>query len=127
MLLLLGATCSDSTSFFYHGRRDFDRKGYATQTLGLEIFPSDALHLEDIWKDYKDEEEVLQRDHTRLTLKQIKSFNLKFNVEGIVDDGSNMEEPGWKESNELKFLAVDWHKEEDDNVNRRMRFILTYR
>lgn len=44
---------------FYHGRRDFDSKGYATQTLGLEIHFSSASHLEDIWEDCKDEEEVL--------------------------------------------------------------------
>ena len=37
-----------------------------------------------------------------------------------------MVEPGWKESNEAKFLAVDWYKEEEDDINQRVRFILTY-
>ena len=44
---------------FYHGRRDFDSKGYATQTPGLEIHSSSTSHLEDNWEDCKDEEEVL--------------------------------------------------------------------
>ena len=37
-----------------------------------------------------------------------------------------MVEPGWKESDKAKFLAVDWYKEEEDDINRRVRFILTY-
>ena len=51
---------------------------------------------------------------------------MKFNVEGIVDDSSKMVEPGWRESHEANFLTVDWNKEEEDDINRRMRFILTY-
>ena len=53
---------------FYHSRRNFDSKGYAALTLGLEINPSVAPHLEDLWRDCGNEEEVLIRDHSRLTL-----------------------------------------------------------
>ena len=37
-----------------------------------------------------------------------------------------MVEPDWKESNEVKSLVVDWYKEEEDDINWRARFILTY-
>lgn len=66
---IIGSNLLGFSLGFYHGRRDFDRKGYATQTLGLDICPLDASHLEDIWEDCKDEGEFLQRDHTRLTLR----------------------------------------------------------
>ena len=62
----------------------------------------------------------------RLTLQQINSFRLKFKIEGINDDGSDIVEPGWEESSETKSLAVDWSKDEEDDVNLRARFILTY-
>ncbi len=111
---------------FYHRRMDFDSKGYATETLGLEMHPLTISYLEDIWEDCRNEEEVLQKDHTRLTLQQIKAFKLKFNVEGIMDDGLNLVEPGWKKLEKARFLVVDWFKEEEDDINRRIRFILTY-
>ena len=111
---------------FYHSRRNFDSKGHATQTLGLKIHPTATTHLEDLWRDCKNEEEVLLRDHSRLTLQQINSFKLKFNIKGIVDDGSDIVEPDWNESNEMKSLAVDWYKEEEDDINWMAKFILTY-
>jgi len=51
---------------------------------------------------------------------------LKFNVEGIVDDGLKMVEPNWRKSHEANFFIVDRNKEEEDDINQRMRFILTY-
>jgi hypothetical protein len=111
---------------FYHSRRNFDSKGYAAQTLGLEINPSVASHLEDLWGDCGNEEEVLIKDHSRLTLQQISSFRLNFKIQGIIEDGSSLIEPGWEGSNETKFLTVDWSKEEDEDINLRARSIFTY-
>ena len=51
---------------------------------------------------------------------------MKFKKEGVVDDGLDIVEPSWEESNELKFLAVDWNKDEEDDINLRARFILTF-
>ena len=51
---------------------------------------------------------------------------MKFKIEGINDDGSDIIEPIWKESSEMKSLAVDWNKDEEDHINLRTRFILTY-
>lgn len=48
---------------------------------------------------------------------KINSFKMKFNIRGINDDGSDMVEPGWKESNEMKSLAVDCYKDEEDDIN----------
>ena len=53
----------------YQGRRNFDSKGFMAQVLGLEGHSSTTPHLEDLWQDCKDEEEVLKRDHSRLTLQ----------------------------------------------------------
>lgn len=111
---------------FYRSRRNFDSKGYAALTLGLEINSTVAPQLEDLWEDCENEEEVLKKDHSRLTLQQINSFKLKFKTQGIVEDGSCLVEPEWEESNETKFLTVDWSKEEDDDINWRARSILTY-
>jgi hypothetical protein len=110
---------------FYHNRRNFDSKGYAVQVLGLEINPPALPHIEDLWKDCKDEEEILKRDHSRLTLQQIESLNLNFRTEGINDDGSDMIEPGWQETNATQSLTFDWSKEEEDDINMRARFILS--
>ena len=53
----------------YEGRRDFDSKRFTTQVLGIKGQLSTTPHLEDLWQDCKDEEEVLKRDHSRLTLQ----------------------------------------------------------
>ena len=37
-----------------------------------------------------------------------------------------MIEPGWRELNEIKSLAIDWYKDEEDDIILRARFILTY-
>ena len=47
-------------------------------------------------------------------------------MEGVDDDGLDIVEPGWEESSELKFLAVDWNKDVEDDINLRSRFILTF-
>ena len=44
----------------------------------------------------------MRKDHSRLTLQKIDSFRLKFKTEGVVDDGSDIFEPSWEESNEMK-------------------------
>lgn len=59
-------------------------------------------------------------------MQQINSFRLKFKIEGVVDDGSNIVEPGWEESSELKSLAFNWNKDEEDDINLRARFLLTF-
>ena len=53
-------------------------------------------------------------------------YKLKFKTEGVVDDGLDIVELGWEESSELKFLAVDWNKDVEDDINLRSRFILTF-
>ena len=68
----------------------------------------------------------MRRDHSRLTLQQINSLKLKFQIEGIIEDGSNIVEPGWEEANESKLQEVDWNQEEEDDINLRTRSILTY-
>ena len=92
---------------FYHNMRNFDSKGYATQVLGLEINPSATAHFKDLWEDYMNEEEVLRKDHSRLTLQKINAFRLKFKTGGVNEDGSDMIEPGWRESNEIRSSVVD--------------------
>ena len=53
----------------YEGRRDFDSKRFTTQVLGFKGQFSTTPHLEDLRQDYKDEEKVLQRDYSTLTLQ----------------------------------------------------------
>ena len=64
-------------------------------------------------------------NHSRLTLQQINSLRLKFQIEGVIEDGSDMVEPGWEESSESKSLAVDWNQDEEEDINLRDIFILT--
>lgn len=110
----------------YHSRRSFHSKGYVVQVLGLKGHPSATPQLEDLWQDCKNEEEVLRRDHSRLIVQQINSLKLKFQIEGIIEDGSYMIEPSWEESNESKSLVVDQNYDEEEDINLRARFILTY-
>lgn len=65
---IIGSNLLGFNLSFYHSRRNFNSKRYATLTLGLEINPSAASHLEDLWGDCGNEEEVLIKDHSRLTL-----------------------------------------------------------
>ena len=52
----------------YKGRRDVDNNGFTTKVLSVKgQFPI-VPHLEDLWKDFNNEKEVLRRDHSRLTL-----------------------------------------------------------
>ena len=109
----------------YQGRRNFDSKRFRAQVLGLKGQLSTTPHLEDLWQDCKDEE-VLKRDHSRLTLQEINSLKLKFQLEGIIEDGSDIVEPGWEETSESKILEVDWNQEEEDDINPRTRYILSH-
>ena len=84
---VIGSNFLDFSFGSYQGRRDFDSKRFAAQVVGLKGQFSTIPHLEDLWQDYKDEEEVLKRDHSRLTLQEINSLRLKFQLEGIVEDG----------------------------------------
>ena len=68
----------------------------------------------------------MRRDHSRLTLQKINSLELKFKTEGVIEDGSDMVEPGWEESNESNSLVVDWNQDEEEDTNLRARFILNY-
>ena len=86
----------------YQGRWDFDSKGFVPHVLGLKGQSSTIPHLEDLWKDCKNEGEALIRDHSRLKLQQINSLKLKFQVEGIVEDGSNTIDPRWEEASDSK-------------------------
>ena len=53
----------------YEGRKDFDSKRFTTQVLGFKGQFSTTPHIEDLRRDYKDEEKVLQRDYSTLTLQ----------------------------------------------------------
>ena len=46
-------------------------------------------------------------DYSRLTLQETNSLKLKFQLEGVVEDGSDIVKPGWEEAGELKKLEVD--------------------
>ena len=85
----------------YQGRRIFDSKGCVAQTLGWKDQPLTTPHLEDFWQNCVDEEEVIRKDHSRLTLQQINYLKLKFQLEGIDDDGSYIMKLGWK-TNKIK-------------------------
>ena len=41
-------------------------------------------------------------DHSRLTLTQINSLKLKFQLEGVVEDALDIVEPKWEEASERK-------------------------
>ena len=59
-------------------------------------------HLEYLWQDCNDEEEAMKNDHSILTLPQIYSLKFQFQLEGVVEDGLYIVEPGWQEVSELK-------------------------
>lgn len=96
------------------------------KVLGLKGKSPIVPHLEDLYQDCNDEKEVIKKYHSRLPLLKISSLNLKFWLEGVVEDGSNIIEPGWEEVSDLKQLEIDWNHGEDDNINLRTRSILTH-
>ena len=51
---------------------------------------------------------------------------LKFKIERMIEDGLDMIELVWEESNESKSLVVDWNQDEEEDIDLRARFILTY-
>ena len=99
---LIGSNLLNFNFGSYQGRRNFDNKWFTTKILGLKGQSSTVPQLEDLWQDCNDEEEVIKRDHLRLTLSQINSLELKFQLEGVIEDGSNIIEPGWEKASELK-------------------------
>ena len=52
----------------YQGKRNFDSKGFAAKVIGWKDQSFTIPHLEDLWKDFIDEEEVIRKNHSRLTL-----------------------------------------------------------
>ena len=67
--LVIGSNLLSFNFGSYQGRRNFDSKGFTSQTLGWKDQPPTTPHLEDLWKDYIDEEEVIRKDHSRLMLE----------------------------------------------------------
>lgn len=110
----------------YHGRRNFDSKNFMTKVLGLKGQSPIVPYLEDLWQDCNHEHEVIRKDHSRLTLQQINALKLKFLLDGVIEDGSDIIELGWEETSEMKQLEVDWDQEEEDDINLRTRSILTH-
>ena len=47
-------------------------------------------------------------------------------MEGVIEDDLDMVEPSQEESNEAKSISVDWNQDEEEDINLRARFILTY-
>ena len=59
-------------------------------------------------------------------MQQINYLKLKFQLEGIIEDGLDIVELGWEEVSDSKKLKVDCNQEEEDEINLRTRFILTH-
>lgn len=68
----------------------FDPNGYARDVLQIGSVTKHISIVEDYWVDYKDELESRDCAFTKLTVEQIKTYGINFNVEGLENDGQNM-------------------------------------
>ena len=64
----------------------FDWNKYARDVLQIGSVIKHITTIEDYWADYKDEFESQDCAFVRLTVEQIKTCSIKFNVEGLQDD-----------------------------------------
>ncbi len=68
----------------------FDPNGYARDVLQIGSVSKHVTTVEDYWADYRDELESKDCAFVRLTVEQIKTYGINFDVEGLEDDGQNM-------------------------------------
>ena len=68
----------------------FDPNGYARDVLQIGCVIKHITTIEDYWVDCKDEFESRDHAFTRLTVEQVKTYDININVEGLEDDGQNM-------------------------------------
>ena len=68
----------------------FDPNGYVRDVLQIRSVIKYITTIEDYWVDCRDEFESQDHDFSRLTVGQIKTYNINLDVEGLEDDGQNM-------------------------------------
>ena len=66
-------------------RHMFDQNEYTRESV-----INNVTTIEDYWADCKDELESRHCAFDRLTVDQIKTYDINFDVEGLEDDGQNM-------------------------------------
>ena len=68
----------------------FDPKGYAREVSQIGGTVKHVTTIEDYWADCRDEFESRDRAFARLMVRQVKTYGINLDVEGLEDDGQNM-------------------------------------
>ncbi len=65
----------------------FDPNGYVREVLQIGSVIKNITTIEDYWVDCRNELKSRDRAFSRLTVEQIKTYGIDFDVEGLEDDG----------------------------------------
>ena len=68
----------------------FDPNSYAREVLQIGGTVKHITRIEDYWVDCRDEFESLDHAFAKLIVRQIKTYSVNLNVEGLEDDGQHM-------------------------------------
>lgn len=102
---------------FYQARNSFDNKLFVAQTFKLGKSYAPSAHLEDFWKDCKDEFEVRLRDYSRLRIQQIIDWNLEVNVEGVTDNDEDILDPEFDRIKSKPLDEISWFEYERYDID----------
>ena len=68
----------------------FDPKGYVREVLQIGSIVKHITTIKDYWADCRDESESWDCAFARLTVKQVKTYGINLDIEGLEDDGQHM-------------------------------------
>lgn len=81
--------------------------------------------LEDFWVDCVDEYEVQNRAHLRLTVQQIRDYDMKINTANIVDDENDLLDPQFVDDRQQGVIPeIDWKNDEEEQIQTKIILVI---
>jgi hypothetical protein len=111
----------------YSTRPNFGSQEFSLRYSKLGSSSLHVSHLEDLWANCQDDFEVRKRLWSRLSLAQIKDFNLTIDTSGVIEEeDEEIVNPSYIEQlDAYPLLKIDWKIPKEDDLHTRTLPILT--
>lgn len=95
--------------------------------LGISSFGAHVHHLEDFLANYQTNFEFRKKFWSRLTMLQIKYFNLPFDILRLIEENEEeVVDPTYiQKVKAYPLLEIDWSVQEEDDLHKRTSPVLS--
>ena len=111
----------------YAPHSNFDRQYFSLKYFEMHSSFSHVPQIEDYWVDFQDDNEVRKRFWLRLTMKQVKDFNLQLDTSIIFEEmGKEVVDMEYvKQIKSHPLHTLDWLTLEEDDLQVRTLHVIT--